>query len=235
MNHTYHLTRVSGNAKTGPIPVSTTSKSTCPDACPLKGNGCYAESGPLALHWNAISRKERGYDLDHFCHEIKRLPKGQLWRYGQAGDLQGDAHQIDAGSLEKIVEANQGRRGFAYTHYPALEPANARAVARANAQGFVVNLSANNLAHADELARLKIAPVVTLLPPEQVTPTVTPEGRHVAICPASVRDDVSCATCGICATQRKAIIGFPAHGSTKAKAHKVFMMARADLSKIQPL
>ena len=228
MEHTYHLTRVSSNVKTGPIPVSTTSKSTCPQACPLKGNGCYAESGPLALHWGAVSRKERGYDLDQFCHEIRRLPKGQLWRYGQAGDLPGDTHHIDTASLDRLVEANQGRRGFAYTHYSALEPVNARAISRANAQGFVVNLSANTLEHADELARMRVGPVAVLLPPDQTEPTTTPEGRHVSVCPASIRDDVSCATCGICAVvQRRTIIGFPAHGSSKAKAHKVFMMTKA--------
>ena len=56
----------------------------------------------------------------------------------------------------------------------------------------------------------------------------TPEGRHVSICPASVRDDVSCATCGVCAiVSRRTIIGFPAHGTGTAKAAKVFFMARA--------
>lgn len=225
MEHTYHLTRVSANAKTGPIPVSTTSKSSCPRNCPLAGSGCYAESGPLALHWKAVSEKGRGYDLDKFCREIKRLPKHQLWRYGQAGDLPGDVDQIDDAALEAIVTANRGRRGFAYTHYPAHDPANARAIARANAEGFIVNLSANNLEHADELASLGVAPVVTLLPVGQDKPTTTPEGRFVAICPASVRDDVSCATCGICANpDRKAIIGFPVHGVGAKKAQKVFFM-----------
>ena len=223
MAHTYHLTRVSANKKTGPIPVSTTSKSSCPASCPLKGNGCYAESGPRALHWNAVSKGDRGHDLDHFCHEIKRLPKGQLWRYGQAGDLPGDTCQVDAGALQKIVDANRERNGFAYTHYSTLEPENARAIASANAQGFVINLSANSLEHADELARMRVGPVVVLLPPDQTEPTTTPEGRHVSVCPASIRDDVSCATCGICAVvQRRTIIGFPAHGSGAAKAHKVF-------------
>ena len=227
MTHAYHLTRVSGNKKTGPIPVSTTSQSTCPASCPLKGNGCYAESGPLALHWKAVSQGERGHDLDHFCHEIKRLPKGQLWRYAQAGDLPGDTHQIDADALQKIVDANRGRHGFAYTHYSALEPENARAIASANAQGFVINLSANSLEHADELARLGVGPVVTILPPGQTKATTTPEGRHVSVCPAATSDDMDCARCGICAVgHRKAIIGFPAHGSGAAKAHKVFMMAR---------
>lgn len=224
MEHKYHLTRVSGNAKTGPIPVSTTSKSTCPDACPLKRNGCYAESGPIALHWGAVSTKGRGYDLEEFCSQIKRLPRKQLWRYGQAGDLPGEANQINFDDLEKIVEANQGRSGFAYTHYPADKPENARAITFANSNGFVINLSANNLSHADELAELGIAPVVTLLPEGAEKALKTPAGRHVSVCPASVRDDISCATCGICATHRKAIIGFPAHGTGKNKAQKVFML-----------
>ena len=226
MHHAYHLTRVSANSKTGPIPVSTTSKSSCPASCPLKGNGCYADNGPLAMHWKAVSEKGRGYDLEKFCQEIKRLPKGQLWRYGQAGDLPGDADQIDTTALDAIAQANRGRRGFAYTHYPPGVGNNADAIRAAVAQGFVVNLSANNLEHADELADTGIAPVVTLLPPEHRSPTHTPSGRLVAICPASVRDEVTCATCGICAhPTRKAIIGFPAHGTSAQKARKVFFMA----------
>lgn len=226
MPHAYHLTRQSNNAKTGPIPVSTTSKSSCPVACPLKGNGCYAESGPLAFHWEAVSSKGRGYDLEKFCQEIKQLPKRQLWRYGQAGDLPGDGDSINQTELAQIVDANKGRSGFAYTHYP-VTPSNGRAIAQANAGGFVVNLSANNLAHADELSRYKIAPVVCLLPPDTTKPVRTPEGRLVIVCPASIRDDVTCATCGICASQRRAIVGFPAHGTGKTKAHKVFMMKQA--------
>jgi hypothetical protein len=35
----------------------------------------------------------------------------------------------------------------------------------------------------------------------------------VVICPATQRDDVSCASCQLCQRQRTAIVGFPAHGS----------------------
>jgi hypothetical protein len=50
-----------------------------------------------------------------------------------------------------------------------------------------------------------------------------PQGRHVAICPATMRNDVQCATCGICANAtRKAIIGFPAHGSGAKRVQAVF-------------
>lgn len=225
--HTYHLTRVSGNTKTGPIPVTTSSKSTCPSTCPLKGRGCYAEYGPLALHWKQVSTGPRGITLDELCDKIRQLPKRQLWRWAQAGDLPGDGRLIDAAAMELLIEANAGRAGFGYTHYDARIPHNAALIRRANDAGFVINLSADNLRQADELAGLRIAPVACVLPIEQRTPMRTPEGRHVSVCPATVRDDISCASCGICAVPgHKAIIGFPAHGTGAKKAQDVFWAPR---------
>lgn len=225
MPHVYHFTRASGNAKTGPIPVTTTSQSTCPTACPLRGNGCYAEYGPLGMHWRQVSDGRRGGTLDELCAQIKRLPKRQLWRWAQAGDLPGDGTQIDAVAVDQLVQANRGRDGFGYTHYDVSDPHNAEIVAKANRDGFVINLSADNLERADELAALGIAPVVCVLPAGTMKPLKTPAGRHVSICPATVRDDVTCASCGICAVPgHKAIIGFPAHGTGAKKAQKVFFM-----------
>lgn len=224
----YHLTRISGNSKTGPIPVSTTSEDACPVTCPLKGNGCYAEQGKLAMHWRAVSERARGVGLDEFCDQIHKLPRRQLWRFAQAGDLPGDGAHIDGEALMKIVDANTGKRGFGYTHYDPLIPHNARMIAVANARGFAISMSANSLEHADELARLKVAAVVTLLPPDQLKATTTPEGRHVAVCPAAVRKDINCANCGVCAViDRRTIIGFPAHGPGTAKTAKVFFMSKA--------
>ena len=105
--------------------------------------------------------------------------------------------------------------------------ANAAALAQANAAGFTLNLSANNLEDADRLAALGAGPVVVVLPIDAVRPTRTPAGRFVSICPAAVRDDVTCATCGICAhPMRKAIIGFPSHGSGAEKAQAMFFQPR---------
>jgi hypothetical protein len=110
---------------------------------------------------------------------------------------------------------------------------NAAAIADANAAGFTVNLSANNLAHAERLHALGIAPVVVVLPQDVAKPFVSPGGLHVSVCPATVNERMTCAQCGICATQHKAIIGFPSHGSGKGKAealsreHKVTFVRRA--------
>ena len=209
-----HLTRVSSNAKTGPIPVSTTERKSCPVRCPHMNAGCYADSGPLALHWNKIPY--RGMPWEDFCEAIAALPAGTLWRHNQAGDLPGDgADRIDGPALMDLVEANLGRRGFTYTHYDPTKGDNAYWIAAANAMGFTINLSADTLKQADAYADLGIGPVVTVLPSSTDRHGVTPEGRTVAVCPATQTEGVSCATCQVCAKQRQAIIGFPAHGSRK--------------------
>lgn len=219
------LTMKSANKKTGPIPVSTTAAETCPTACPLNtknAGGCYAAYGPLALIWRRVSNGEFGGPWDAFLDAIRKLPTGQFWRHNQAGDLPGVADKIDADLLASLVEANKGRRGFTYTHKP-LTAENATAIANANANGFTINLSGNNLNHADELADAGIGPVVTILPVDMsgdVAPVYkTPKGRKVAVCPATYKDDVSCASCQLCQrVDRKVIVGFPVHGTAKKRA-----------------
>lgn len=220
------FTRVSRNAKTGPIPVTTTSAETCPDACPLKKNGCYADGGPLGLFWRKVTERKAGMAWGEALDQIRALPNGQLWRHNQSGDLPGQGDAIDLEALGQLVAANRGKRGFTYTHKPVgsegVADSNATGVAFANQQGFTVNLSANTLSEADSLADLAIAPVVVVLPADQTRATVTPAGRKVAICPAAISDNMDCARCGLCAVRdRKAIIGFPAHGASKRKAEAV--------------
>lgn len=220
-----HLTPVSRNVKTGPIPVSTSSALSCPESCPFNTSnvgGCYATSGPLAIHWQAVTQGKRGDNWETFLRKIAALPKGQLWRHNQAGDLQGEGDCLDTIALGQLVQANKGKRGFTYTHKPLDTPHEKLAIAHANASGFTVNLSGNNLSHADSLYDMGIAPVTVVLPASQEENTVTPKGRKVVVCPATIRDNVSCATCGLCAiAKRDCIVGFPSHGTGKRKASAI--------------
>lgn len=227
----------SSNAKTGPMPVSTTSRETCPTACPFRGNGCYAESGPLAFLWRSMSEAGpnaefrngratmRTTDWSGLTANVAALPDGQVWRHNQAGDLPNTGGMISDSLMESLVNANRGKRGFTYTHHNVENsPHNRNVVAFANREGFTVNLSGNNLAHADRLADLDIGPVVTVLPAtvHGKADITTPKGRKVVVCPATYLDNVSCATCKLCAVRdRSVIVGFPAHGASKAKASKV--------------
>ena len=214
-----HLTLRSSNGKTGPIPVSTTERASC-GACPLKKAGCYADDYHLSMHWDMVSRGERGTDWNTHCEQIAALPEDQLWRANQAGDLPRKGTKIDAPKVRRLVAANTGKRGFTYTHH-ALTPENLEILWAAALGGFVVNLSANNLTHADICADSGL-PVAVLLPTEQRTNTRTPAGRPVVICPAITHDNVQCIDCGLCARgDRKIIIGFPAHSGGAKKADLV--------------
>lgn len=215
-----HLTRASTNVKTGPIPVSTSSADTCPPSCPFRAKGCYAASGPLAIHWAKITSGGRGLNWQAFCDTIASLPRGQLWRHNQAGDLPGEGEYIDHNALSKLTNANKGRRGFTYTHKYG-SASNREAIRSSNRNGFTINLSANNLAHADELASLKCGPIVVVLPSDQTKNTYTPAGRKVVVCPATQSDSVTCASCGLCQKQRGAIVGFPAHGTSHKTVNSI--------------
>ena len=236
------FTERSRNAKVGPMPVSTSSNETCPDACPLKRNGCYAEAGPLGMLWRSLSGATAGgtfttggkgvakaLSWEQFKAAIASLPEGTLWRHNQAGDLPGLNDAIDVEALRGLVVANQGKRGYTYTHKPVTGPhgaANVAAIRDANANGFTVNLSADNLSEADELAQVNAGPVVVVLPAETQgnVKLTTPQGRRVVVCPATYRDDVNCASCKLCAvSSRQSVVGFPAHGASKRKASTVAM------------
>ena len=219
---TYHVTHRSSNGKTGPIFVTTSSYDTCPNNCPLKGNGCYASSGPLKLHWHEVSYGSRGISFGEMLWEIAKLPDGTLWRHNQAGDLPGQDDQIDVSALSQLVKANHGARGFTYTHKPDTA-LNVSAIREANKQGFTINLSANSLEHADQLSAHGL-PVVTVLPSDRVNQRscTTPAGRKVVVCPATRSNVINCSTCALCQKRdRDFIIGFPAHGSAKKKADSV--------------
>jgi hypothetical protein len=153
--------------------------------------------------------------------------------------------EIDGRLLEELVTASTGKHVIAFTHKPVLgdDPVaveNRHLIAATIKAGFTINLSADNAAHADRLAELGIAPVVTVLTRayarcavrhrfkkrhDQWAETIgewrdrtaslprnTPTGKRIAICPATY-SDATCKTCGACARVRDNVIGFPAHGA----------------------
>lgn len=226
MTTTYHFTLVSNNSKTGHIPVTTTSRDTCPPSCALYIKGCYGGGGPIALHWRKVTEGKRGGDINYLTRNIESLPVNQLWRHDQVGDLPGKGNRIKASDLARIVRANLGKRGFTYTHKPVLgstklAASNREAVRLANEQGFTINLSANHVREVDALVDLGIGPVVTVLPQDAPATSFTPAGRKIIVCPAQQKEGVTCATCQLCSiASRKVVIGFIAHGSAAKAAEK---------------
>jgi len=216
------FTKISRNEKIGHIPVSTTSFASCPNSCPLKNNGCYAEIGPISWHWKKVTEGTRGESWESFCNKISELKDGQFWRHNQAGDLVGDGDNIDQNALRNLIAANYNKKGFTYTHYDPLFNQNAEIIKEANDNGFTINLSANNLKEVDVYVALNIGPVVTILPKDAAKVTKTAHGNTVVLCPATYNDKITCKSCQLCQKQRKTIVGFPAHGLKSTTAEKVF-------------
>jgi len=216
----YSFTRKSGNKKTGPIPVTTSPKETCPEVCPHKNTTCYAKWGPLGIHWNKLSDGERGISYSELLAEVKALPDETLWRHNQAGDLLKDPDYkedtIDYCMFNELLMANKGKRGFTYTHYP-MNKFNQEYIQEGNDRGFTINLSADSITQADEYVKLNIGPVVVTLPWDWDGGLYkTPDENFILTCPAVNSDSMSCETCQVCAyPMRKSIIGFPAHGTKK--------------------
>ena len=210
------FTNASSNRKTGPIPTTTTEKSSCPDTCPFKEKGCYAKGGPQNIHWNAISRHERGYKWDEFLGLIRKINRGQLWRHNVSGDLPHSEGVINRDEVIGLVNANRGRRGYTYTHH-VLNNENIAILQEANNNGFTVNASCESVDVADDVMSTHNIPAVAVVPStESRRVFTTTNGRKVIVCPATLHDNVSCSTCGICANaNRSAVVAFPAHGNAK--------------------
>lgn len=230
MKEFFNLTLKSKNEKTGAIPNGMSHAGTCPDTCPLREKGCYAKCGPIGYIFASLTRgyMERkgkrypfGMTWAEFLQAVKSLPEGQIWRHNTAGDLRGDGKNIDSETLEELINANRGKRGYTYTHYSPSIGHNKTLLRAANLNGFTVNLSANNLTHADELKREDCGPICTLLPDdfEGVSGT-TPAGNRFIVCPAMTKG-LTCDKCGLCQKQRSIIVGFLSHGAAKKAASAI--------------
>lgn len=247
--HRYYMTFVSANQKTGPIPVTTTDKDSCPSTCPLKDGPCYARFGMLGAHWKRVSegRLASVLNLDELCGAIKSLRPKQLWRHNQAGDLPrwdwvGMKDCIEPQALVQIVKANKGRRGFTYTHYPwdpedpdktEVEQANIRGNLRliryANSKDFTINVSCETEAQADRAIELGL-PAVLVVPEDAPKSWTTQGGNLVKTCPAVLYDNINCSGCGLCykrhligpngVARPRHIVAFPSHGPGRKQLMK---------------
>ena len=228
--HHFHLVPVSGNAKTGPIATSSTSSDSCPPTCPLRGAGCYGENHPLQHHWRAIDRRERGVELDGMCDALRAIPAGRRWRHNVVGDLPHAEGRIDRRATLAVARAGAKLEGWTYTHHQvegaSIGAHNRRVLRAAIGAGLVVNVSSNNVHHADALARYRL-PLVTILPEGgSAKAGTTPGGLRWVRCPAEY-GPTTCADCGgrggaLCArSDRSYIVAFTAHGARKRAASRV--------------
>ena len=205
-----------GNSKTGAMLLVRSPRSTCPDSCGLKGNGCYAENFPLVLHW--MKQDTVGVDFATVLYAVRTLPKGSIWRLFEAGDFEPSPENPELISSQQVISliaANNGKRGFGYTHYPVWP--NLEVLQLMNSSGLTINASADTIEQAKLYFGLGLPTVVVVsenFPKDSVV-----DGVRIVVCPnQSTPTKPTCLQCQMCAKpDRDYIIGFRAHGAKKRK------------------
>ena len=218
----FHLSRVSKNKKTGPIPVTTTSRNSCPPTCAMRP-ACYGMLGPLALHWDRVSDGSRGKGWRDHLNDLLTLPFCSPLRLNQVGDLPASNGRLSRRYLVQLITAVRLRKlqAWTYTHHDPTKGENAALLRRAFRSGLTVNVSTESVEAADRAIAADLPATITVPSTEQRTTWRTPDGNLVMVCPAQ-RRETDCSQCMLCHKRgKRVVIAFTAHGTRKATADQL--------------
>ena len=234
----YTFQDISKAGKLGLIAASYGHPSTCPDSCPMKNSGCFAESGLNTRGAWRRTLSPNALSLEQLEYRIKALPRGHKYRYAVAGDLPGEGDNIDANALASLADATRKLVAWTYTHKPLMHGDNLAAVHDAIGRGFAINVSCETFDQVDNAIGLGLPAVmvgdIAWTNPRNA-PKQTQNGTRLVVCPASVDgSSITCATCGgskgpICArSEREFAVIFPAHGVHAKQAQQARNGERGD-------
>ena len=231
----FHLTPKSSNAKTGPVAVTTSSRATCPASCPFLKNGCYADAGYYTrLHWDAVTRGERGKPWrDHFA-DLEGLSTNTKLRLNVSGDLPHTGGRISRVYARALAVAVKRLKAWTYTHHK-LTPSNLQILRFLNRNspvlnsytehGLTVNCSTETESAADAAVAAGLPAVLTVDSAETRAQWKTAAGNIVHVCPAQ-RRETDCDHCMLCHHRgRRVVVAFLAHGTGKRKAQAALAAA----------
>jgi len=219
-----HLTARSGNSKTGEIPVTYRPMSTCEPTCAFLPTGdiggCYGTGRIFAI---AAKFAQATVAYSALVERMRKgiSPSARFLRDRVVGDIVTDTSDIDHNYISAIADLARefALIPFGYTH--AWRRFTRDDVARVAATGYVMNASCET--RADIRAAIDLGMPVAIAS-DLVTEGETftrPDGTtaRIVTCPAQTRENVTCASCGLCArTNRAAIVRFQIHGMAKKRA-----------------
>lgn len=231
---------------------SYSSKSSCPNRCPFKGSGCYAEGIRTVKTWErADDESDKRFVssqddltlalLEGVLEHIKEPENELLFRHNIAGDLavrntnNFNIHEfldianaiirvnaVYSGGFGKVV------KGFTYTHCELTE--GDKYVINSMKNAITVNVSADSPKEALEAkARGFNVAMTSVNPWEDIKLLKGSYGLTAVQCPAQTREGVTCKSCRLCAKDRDAIVIFGIHGAHKGKARKAIQIHQAKL------
>lgn len=211
----------SGNVKIGRV--STTYQSTvhCVD-CPMKGNGCYAEGGMVAMQKRRLDdavRETHASPLRSARQEAAGIDAlravGQGLRLHTSGDCPSpETTRVVASAAQRFM-ARGGGQAWTYTHAW-------RRVQRRTWRNVSVLASCETTDDARKAFAKGYAPAMVVERFDSPK-TFERDGVKLIPCPAQTRDNVTCDSCRLCwnadALHARGMgIAFEAHGASKKRA-----------------
>lgn len=202
----------SGNTKIGELAATYVSQVTCPNTCPFRNNGCYAELGNCG---NVTRRLNRSLETDLVeiatleAREIDALPGDRDLRVHVVGDCPTEESAVIVGAAMVRYEHRTGRRAFTYTHAWRTVPSSAW-------QGANVLASCESIADVQDARALGYA--TSMVVPEHASPKAySHENVRVVPCPNQTLGR-TCEQCRLCMRteilkEAGLTIAFDAHGA----------------------
>lgn len=217
--YSFFATAHSANRKTGDIAQVYTSSNSCPIRCPFLNSGCYGKNFGTNFQWR---KADNGVlDIDGLRMFAAGLESGTMVRHNVAGDLSfPGTSRINPALVDELISIYAPYRAYTYTHC-AIDDESAAVIRKANACGFVINVSCETMGEVDD-AMARGLPAVLAVTKAPEKGAKTPCGHRLILCPAQDPQydgkGVNCANCQLCTRgQRTVVICFDAHGS-RAKA-----------------
>jgi hypothetical protein len=214
----------SHNSKVGDVAATYAPISmTCPTSCPLRDNGCYAQSGNVGFKVRRTEEYSAGLngdtvatlEGDEIADMARHAPKGHALRIHVSGDATTD------------YRARQMARGASVWNGPVWSYTHAWATVARESWGRVSVLASCESVSQVILAAWRgfAAALVVAEHPADGRAYRTPEGVKVIPCPSQTRG-VLCTDCRLCwddqlLMRQGACIAFAAHGASKKRTLKV--------------
>ncbi len=225
---TVKIIEKTSNVKLGPISVTYASQASCPNSCPFKGNGCYAESGPV--YWSVTSKlnKSPETNVDKIAEEeakaIDTLSATRHLRIHVVGDSTTDkaAKAISKAATKykkKAKDNGHDVKVYKYTHCWS-------DVKRSSFGKDISVLASCETANDIKKARSRgyaAAIVVDTFKDKKVYEIEG--GERIIPCPSQTKDGTTCNDCRLCMDDERLLkakltIAFESHGARKGTVKK---------------
>ena len=196
---------------------------TCPTSCPLRDNGCYAQSGNVGFKVRRTEEYSDGLsgdtvatlEGDEIADMARHAPTGHALRIHVSGDSTTD---FRASQMARGASVWPGKV-WSYTHAwrTVRRTSWGRVSILASCESIHDVIQANRFGYASAL--------VVAEHPKDGRAFTTSEGVKVIPCPSQTRG-VKCTDCKLCwndslLISQAACISFAAHGATKKRTLKV--------------